>query len=278
MDYQGGGGGFGGGTPVGGTPPTSSGGRSGGGGGARKSNDEQTVQPVTVSMCLGAQLAADGNGEQLADGRKLYHIKLVGAVRSVDDFSTNCLYGIEDGTGLIEVKQWIDANDCAALYQLRQACNKENVYLAITGQIKDYDGKKMIVAEKIRPLSTGNEITHHMLEVVYAAENSKRLHTSSMSGLPVMTNRGGVGFGGGASVQQHQYGGGDLSNCTLRDAVVTFLRAEGDSSETGANVPACVRRLQGNFSEHEIRKVIDDLAAEGHIYSTVDENNYKFAM
>jgi hypothetical protein len=39
---------------------------------------------------------------QLADGRKLYHVKLVGAVRSVEDFSTNVVYEVEDGTGLME--------------------------------------------------------------------------------------------------------------------------------------------------------------------------------
>jgi replication factor A2 len=275
LDYGGGGDG-------GPSPSQGNGGFGGGSGGrssARKSYDEQTIQPVTVSMCLSSYPEEDGTGEQLADGRKLYHVKIVGAVRSVEDFSTNCLYGIEDGTGLIEVKQWIDSNDCTALHQLREACNKEGSYLIIVGQIKDYDGKKTIVADSVRPISTGNEISHHFLEVVYTAESYKRLNLSPYGTNTVLKQHSNVCFGGisgGASLRQFGSHGNDSDS--LRDTVLTFIRTEGDYSETGANVPSCVQRLQGRHTEHDIRKVIEDLAAEGHIYSTIDENNYKFAM
>ena len=269
MDY-GGGGGFGEGVPS----PTQS--RATGGGGAgRKSYDEQTIQPVTVQMCLTSHPDDEsGSGEQLSDGRKLYHVKIVGAVRTYEDFSTNCLYGIEDGTGLIDVKQWIDSNDCSAMAELRQSCAKEGIYLTIVGQIKDYDGKKTIVADSVRPIVTGNEITHHMLEVVYAGEMYKRMNS------PMYGVKQGLGFGAGAVTKgaplQQQYGNND--NDSLRDIVLTFIRTEGMYSEAGANVPLCVQRLEDKYTEHDIRNVIEDLAAEGHIYSTIDENNYKFAM
>jgi replication factor A2 len=266
MDYgsNGGGGGFG-------QSPSQG---AGGVGSGRKSYDEQTLQPVTVQMCLTSNPDEEGQGEQLADGRKLYHVKIVGAVRSYEDFSTNCLYGIEDGTGLIDVKQWIGSNDCSAMERLRQSCGKEGIYLTIVGQVKDYDGKKTVIADSVRPIQTGNEITHHMLEVVYAAETYKRMN-SSMYGSNVISRQGlgfGASFGKGAPIQQHG------SNDSLRDMVLTFIRTEGVYSETGANVPLCVQRFEGKFSEHEIRNVVEDLAAEGHIYSTIDENNYKFAM
>lgn len=277
MDYAGGGG-FGGGDGI----PSPSQGRSGGGGGSggRKSNDEQTVQPVTVQMCLASHPDEDGSGEVLADGRKLHQIKLVGAVRTYEDFSTNCLYGIEDGTGLIDVKQWIDTNDCSAMEKLRQSCAKEGIYLTIIGQIKDYDGKKTIIADSVRPTLSGNEITYHMLEVVYAGETYKRM--SSSSGMYGGSNMGlsGIGFGNngigkGAPIQQFN---NHNSNDSLRDIVLQYIREEGAYTETGANVPLCIQQLEGKHSEYEIRKMIEDLAAEGHIYSTIDENNYKFAM
>lgn len=275
MDYQGGGGGFGGGTPTSGTP--SAGGRSGGGGGSRKSYDEQTIQPVTASMCLNSQPDADGTGDQLADGRKLYHVKLVGAVRSVADYSTNSMFEIEDGTGLIEVKQWIDANDCTALSQMRQACTKEHIYLAIVGQIKDYDGKKMIVADSIRPIATGNELTHHMLEVIYAGETWKRHNSHDHSMMMMNRSSGGVGFGGTSMIMS---GGTPMQASTghnsLRDAVLTLIRTEGATTDEGVSIPLCIQKLHG--SDFEVRKIIEDLAAEGHIYSTVDDNHYKFAM
>jgi replication factor A2 len=272
MDY-GGGGGFGDGGP---SPSQGRGAGGGGGSSGRKSYDEQTIQPVTVQMCLTSHPDEEGGsgGEQLTDGRKLYHVKIVGAVRTYEDFSTNCLYGIEDGTGLIDVKQWIDSNDCSAMAELRQSCAKEGIYLTIVGQIKDYDGKKTIVADSIRPILTGNEITHHILEVVYAGEMHKKMCANPYGVAQ------GIGFGAtsvakGVPLQQ-QYG--NNSNDSLRDIVLTFIRTEGMYSEAGANVPLCVQQLDGKYNEREIRSMIEDLAAEGHIYSTIDENNYKFAM
>jgi hypothetical protein len=53
-------------------------------------------------------------------GAKLYHVKLVGAVRSVEDFGTNVVYEVEDGTGLEEVKQWLDENDNSAIQEMRK--------------------------------------------------------------------------------------------------------------------------------------------------------------
>jgi replication factor A2 len=265
-----------------GGPSPSQGGFGGGGGGrssSRKSYDEQTIQPVTISMCFSSSSDDDGTGELLEDGRKLHHVKIVGAVRNIEDFSTNCLYNIEDGTGLIEVKQWIDTNDCSALQEIREACLKDGTYLSIVGQIKDYDGKKTIVADSVRPVSTGNELTHHMLEVVYAAENHKRMNSSAYGANMLMKHHGGKGFGvmqTGSPIQQYVSHSG--VNDSLRDAVLTFIRKEGDGSDTGASVPLCIQMLQGRYSEYDIRKVIEDLAAEGHIYSTIDENHYKFAM
>jgi replication factor A2 len=269
MDYQGGsgGGGFvgGGGSGDFSSPPNSASGR------PRRSNDEQTIQPVTVGMILNATPLESDKIFQLSDGRKVYHIKLVGAVRSYVDQSTNCLYEIEDGTGLLEVKQWTDANaECSALTELREQTQRENIYVRIVGTIQEYNGKKTVLADSVRPLTTGNELTHHILDVVYAGERAHQPKTSY-----------GIGFMAGFGVPaapsssrgpalQATVGGG------VREAVIAFIKTNGDPTEEGANILQCIQQL--NYPEQDIRKIIDELSSEGHIYSTIDENNYKFAM
>lgn len=283
MDYQGGsggGGGFGGGGGGGGYSQGGGGGgeSQGGGGGNRRSYDEQTLTPITASMALATNPDESGS-MQLTDGRKLYHVKLVGAVRSVEDFSTNVVYEVEDGTGLVEVKQWLDENVNSAIQEMRKETLQDNIYVRIVGTIKEYDGKKTIMADTVRPLASGNQLAHHMLEVVYEAEKAKNKNNivapNNASGMMQ-----GVGFGGNAAQQNRgaplaatSGGGGGL-----RDSVLQYIQQQGDMTEAGANLQECIRMLSGQHSEGAIRKVIDDLAAEGHIYSTIDENNYKFAM
>jgi replication factor A2 len=245
MDFQGGGdggGGYGGGSSQ--ADPSSSQGRT------RRPYDEQTLTPVTIRMVRRAHPdTAGGDGSLvLQDGRKLASVKIVGAVRSVEDHSTNVVYNIEDGTGLIEVKQWLDDNECTALQELRQETLKEHVYLKIVGQIKDYEGNKIIVANSVRPLSSGNELTHHMLEVAYSGERHKR----------------GKGGGGG-------------SDDPLRAAVLHLFEHHEDSGEAGVHVQVCVDKLSGSFQEAEIRKMIEALSEEGHIYSTVSDDHFQFA-
>ena len=226
-NYGGGGGGYGGGGGGGGFD---GGGYNAGGGAstprARKNYDEQTLIPVTVRMILTATSTsnAEGTGSlALADGRELHHVKLVGAVRTYEDFSTNVTWGIEDGTGLIDVKQWLDVNDCSAVAEMRQECLKENIYVTIIGQVKDYDGKKTLVAHTVRKLTTSNELTYHMLEVVYSAETFLRKDSILGGGMPV----GGVGFGaavgGGAPVAQATSSGHD----DLKNQVLNFIKTEG---------------------------------------------------
>lgn len=271
MDYQGGdtggGGGFGGSQSASQNQTPSR--------GPRKSYDEQTLIPVTAKMILSAKSTSsqEGTGSlALPDGRSLHHVKLVGAVRTVENLSTNVAYEIEDGTGLIEVKQWMDDNDCSAVQEMKEQAAKDAQYLRIIGQIKDYDGKKSLVAHSVRKIADGNELTHHFLEVVYSAEKFARADRIGGMAAPVSmaqaasTPLAAAATGGGA--------GGDA----LKDQVLNYIKVEGESLEVGAPVGKLVQMLSANYGESQVRAAIEDLASEGHIYSTINEDNYKFAM
>ena len=272
MDYQGGadvGGGYGGG-PSQSEAPSSQ-------GRTRKSYDEQTLVPVTIRMILRSQPdTAGGDGSLvLEDGRNLASIKLVGAVRNVENHSTNVVYTLEDGTGLIEVKQWMDDNESSMMQELRDRTLKEHIYLKIIGQIKDYEGNKIIVANSVRPLSSGNELTHHMLEVVYSGERYKR--ADSIVAAPPMPMNNGIGFGGQPVTASHGIGGGATgSENPLKAAVLNIFDTRDDSGQ-GVHVQVCVDALNHSFPEAQVRKMIESLSEEGHIYSTVSDAHFQFA-
>ena len=70
------------------------------------------------------------------------------------------------------------------------------------------------------------------------------------------------------------------SGDNLRDLVINYIREEGDRLDEGANVQNCIYALTvgGRHSESAVRQIIDELVTEGHIYSTINKDNYKFAM
>ncbi len=51
-------------------------------------------------------------------------------------------------------------------------CNSKH-YICVIREVEDYYGVHKIIAFDVRPISSGNEVTHHFLEVAYSFE--KRL-------------------------------------------------------------------------------------------------------
>lgn len=201
---------------------------------ARRNYDEQTMIPVTIKQIITADGdPTGGNDISLKDGRTLYMVKIVGCVRSFEQKSTNLTIEIEDGTGLMEVKTWMnEGDDCSAVANMRQECCQDLTCVKVVGQVKEFDGKRHIQATDIRPVSTKNEITYHLLEVAHSFDKyQKRKESGTGVGMGV-----GMGYGignmsmpktMGANVSMNQGGGGN----SLSDAAIATIRTLGGELE-----------------------------------------------
>lgn len=241
-----------------------------------KNYDEQTVTPVTICMINEASASPDGGTVTLADGRPVHHVRVVAVPREINDTSTSVHYIIEDGTGMISAKQWTDENAPNSAKTAQQETTKHmaHQYLDIVGEIKVFDGAKSIVAQSVAPLTTGNQITHHMLQVVYSAEMHQR--QGQHAGLLPLQ---GVGFGNnnymaaGKPIQQLSSAQGE----GVKQDVLNYIRTHGDEADGGASIHACVAQLAHQYNEAQVRKTFEDLSAEGIIYSTINEDHYMYA-
>ncbi len=131
---------------------------------------EHTLIPVTAKMIHSN--VWDSKRFVLKDGQPLHMVKLVGAIR---DFHVNIKHiqiNVEDGTGLVRVILSRKEKECTAQLWLIHECNS-NCYIRVIGDVEDYYGVHEIVAFNVWPVSSGNEVTHHFLEVAYSFE--KRL-------------------------------------------------------------------------------------------------------
>lgn len=240
----------------------------------RRNYDEQTLIPVTIAMAFQASSDSSGGNDTLTlkDGRPLHQVKIIGAVRHAEVQSTNIMYTIEDGTGAIDVKQWADDNDAEAIGEMKRQSARDGIYVKVIGQISEYEGRKQVVANSVQTLSSGNELTHHLLEVMYSGEKFKQ--ADSIVSAPIMQKSNGMTFGNNNNYNSMQGGGGNDSDAT-KERVLQFLRE--NDSETGASIEACIQQLK-DIAETDIRNAADNLSEEGQIYSTINESFFKVAM
>ncbi len=133
-------------------------------------NGEHMLIPVMAKMIHSA--IWDSEKFVLKDGQPLHMVKLVGAIRNFRGNIKHVQIDVEDGTGLVRVILWKNKRECTAQHRLLDECNS-NHYICVIGEVKDYYGVHEIIAFNVRPVSSGNEVTHHFLEVEYSFE--KRL-------------------------------------------------------------------------------------------------------
>ncbi len=133
-------------------------------------NGEYMLIPVMAKMIHSA--VWDSKRFVLKEGRPPHMVKLVGAVRNFCVNIKHVQIDVDDGTGLVRVILWMKLKECTAQCRLIDKCSS-NCYIRVIGEIEDYYGVHKIIAFNVRPVSSGNEVTHHFLEVAYSFE--KRL-------------------------------------------------------------------------------------------------------
>ena len=168
-------------------------------------------------------------------------VKLVVAVRSTDERSTNTFLEVEDGTGMFSVKVFSGSRDdgsgdgdCTAIQEMRQKACQDNKYVRIIGQVREFDGGRTLIANDIRLLDSGDQLTHHFLEVAHSYE--KHLKRKSQQGQG-MFGGGMMGYGignaasgggpqaSGANIAQQ--GGNMGGGSAINDAILSFFANEG---------------------------------------------------
>jgi replication factor A2 len=229
--------------------------------GVRRSNN---IVPVTTAQILTAKHDDDvfvsGNIE-------LSQVTFVGLIVSLNETATRIDYLVDDMTGpALEVRQFNhnDADDNDQAQNATSHAHPVNTYVRVSGQIRIFGGKRSVNAHKITPLTDLNELSCHILEVIYASVASSQ-QQQAIPGAGVS----GVDKRGAAPMET----GGQIAGLTpLQSKVQTIIRS--DQSEGGCSVDEICQQLR-SVAPKAIREAIEFLSSEGHIYSTIDEEHYQ---
>jgi replication factor A2 len=274
----GGGGGYGGSNPMGGYIPDAGGGAGGAAADPKAAREKQSIIPMTIRMLLETP-EPEGNNPVILEGYEVHQIHVVGCIYDKEEKSTFTIYRIEDGTGRCEVKFHSDESNAGA--RERQDANVTNTYVAVTGKIDYWQGKRSIKAYDVKHVDDFNSVTLHYLECIHAQLQRVKGSLNTPAGAQALARPGpGVMMGTGARDLQGSgsgYGGmaqgmaDSMSGLSvLEEKILDVCRVE--SAGQGFTIPAIHSNLPG-YSFPEIKTAVARLNDDGHLYTTSEWGN-----
>eukprot|EP00128_Syssomonas_multiformis_P012013 Colp12_sorted_trinity150504_noHs@27906 len=233
-----------------------------------KRGGTQSLTPVTIRQLLSASKDNPDDSFKV-DGREIAQVTFVGIIRKVAEQTTNLTYLIEDGTGGIDVKLWIDSDDSEAQAQKRAEW-QEGVYVRVTGPLKSFSNSRNVVAFNITPIRDFNEITYHMLESMHVHLE----HTRGPINAPTKPRKLEGDFNDVSMGGTNNYASNSSGFTPVQQAVFDAYK-ELDREPSGPHMDEIIEKLRNRSTTAAIKDAIEWLSTEGHIYSTIDDHHYR---
>ncbi|KAI0014422.1 replication protein A, subunit RPA32 [Xylariaceae sp. FL0662B] len=232
--------------------------------GAKPPTDE-SLRPVTIKQIIDAEMAYGSDGSFRIDGIDITQVTFVGMVRSISPQTTNITYKLDDGTGTIEVKQWLDPDrqdDAGG----RPSFQPEQ-YVRVYGRLKSFGNKRHVGAHVMKPVLDFNEVNYHLLEATY-------VHL-------FFTRGGAPGAAGAAGDGDSMFvdGGADSAHneAKLKGAsakarkMYNYLNNSPNSNE-GVNMHVIARDT--GMTIQEVMVAAEELLGNGTVYTTLDDETF----
>ncbi|EUC45533.1 hypothetical protein COCMIDRAFT_36721 [Bipolaris oryzae ATCC 44560] len=232
--------------------------------GGRQNQIQDSVRPVTIKQILDAQGEVGSNDTFKIDGTVISQLTLVGQIRNISNQTTNTTYRLDDGTGSIEVKQWVNP-ETVDHSSVAKAKLVEGAYCRAWGKLRSFNDRKSVGATIIRPIEDMNEISYHLLEAT-------AIHLYFTRGPPGQAGSATTNGAGKQRAIEGGYGGADLAGYSqAAKRVFSFLR-EVEQSNEGVNQYEIASKL--GIDAADVAKAGEDLLAGGLIYTTLDDQTW----
>ncbi|KAI7328792.1 hypothetical protein KC315_g6463 [Hortaea werneckii] len=248
----------------------------------KRSYGKDTLRPVTIKQLLDAQHPHPDAEYFIIDGAECTQVTFVGQIRNISTQTTNVTYKLDDGTGIIEVKVWIDTDTFNDPDHPGNQKPKpvEQGYARCWGRLKAFNNKRHVGANIIRPLADYNEIQYHLLEATVVHLHFTKGPLTELQQANQQQKQGGAGMnGGGYGQYDGAAGAGDVGGArqvpagisrSARQVYSTLMNAP--QTHEGLHVQEIASRA--NMEMAEVLKGAEELTGAGMLYTTVDDQTW----
>lgn len=222
------------------------------------------VMPVTIKDIL------DSPDEKLKiEDAEVHMVTFVGTVEAIESKQNNISYKIRDDSGEIEVIQWIEEGTSPSAITV-----VEGNFCRVIGSIRHTQDRRHIMAFRVAPLTTANEITNHLLETHYIKLKLRQLK-SKTGGTSSYGNAPNAQGGGPLASFSNNAGGNAVINGLSKYQETIYSTIQACMSETGMEKSQIYNSVKGKITQRDVDAALEFLCSEGHIYSTIDEDHFK---
>lgn len=202
----------------------------------------------------------------------LVKVSFVGQIRNISSQTTNITYKLDDGTGTIEVKQWIDAEATTSMDIDGAVPSKpkltENEWARVWGRLKAFNGKRHVGAHVIRPIEDKMEIQYHLLEATYV-----HLYFIRGSLDQIKSEKGANGQDQlGNDGDNNSFNGRQMPSVSPAARRVFQTLKSSPQNNEGLHVQNIAANCGMNMAD--VMKAGDELLSHSMIFTTVDDSTW----
>ena len=240
--------------------------------GAKRSYGKDTLRPVTIKQLIEAHHPNPDAEHFMIDNAETTQVTFVGQIRNISKQTTNVTYKVDDGTGSMEVKVWIDAETYANQDESSSKTEpQEQQYVRVFGRMKAFNNRRHVGATIVRPIQDFNEISYHLLEATVVHLHFSRGPVESLGaangGNKASTNGGYQQQNGATSTGPSLPPSASMAARKIHKCLMdTEQGLEGLHMQTIA--------MQTGLDISNVAKGGDELQSLGVIYTTVDDNTW----
>ena len=238
--------------------------------GGKAGYGKDTVRPVTIKQILHAN-HPHPDAEFKIDGDIVTQLTFVGQIRNISTQATNITYKIDDGTDIIEVKQWIDSESGQDPMDtdIGKPKLEEERYCRVWGRLRAFHDKRHVQAHIIRPITDYNEINYHLLEATAMHLFFTFGPPPSAGGNDQKTGQNGQANGNAAV----NVGGKELpQHLSPRARMVYKYLRESPQSNEGQHVQLIASNM--GLEVNDVYRAAEELVEAGLTFTTVDEHTW----
>ncbi|ODV80178.1 replication protein A, subunit RPA32 [Suhomyces tanzawaensis NRRL Y-17324] len=131
----------------------------------RQAGARQSLTPVTIKQLNDADQPIP-DGEFRIHNVNLSMISFVGIVRKVVPLANLIVITIEDGTGSVEVRKWIDDQKMSAAEEVERFEAYLSKYVYVGGALKMFQEKKSVQNATVTLIEDHNQVLYHNLSAI----------------------------------------------------------------------------------------------------------------